>query len=200
MDAAALLLHLVAKTFFLGLPLAVAWLAFRRLTLSNSINAWIYAGMGLLAVSTAAGLAPWAFGFQQVSWVFLILAFLCPPLWLATVIVCGMNRVSGYDTPEAAPESSVPASQNTPRLAPLLLEQPILPVSKSPVFRTHRSILRNARDMAGARIKSEPEDRSVLDVARSMRGNANTSKRRLRPLLPPPHAMSDLPNLPFLQR
>ena len=39
MDAAALLLILVAKTFFLGLPLGVAWLAFRRLVLSETLNA-----------------------------------------------------------------------------------------------------------------------------------------------------------------
>ncbi|MBT8460512.1 MAG: hypothetical protein KJN60_12650, partial [Boseongicola sp.] len=86
------------------------------------------------------------------------------------------------------------------RMAPLVLEKPILPESAKPVFRTHRSILRNARDMAGQRLKSESEDRGVLDVARSMRGNPNTSKRRMRPLLPPPHAMSDPPDLPFLQR
>ena len=200
MNAAALLLHLVAKTFFLGLPLAVAWLAFRRLALSNSVNAWIYAGVGLFAASTAAGLAPWAFGFQQVSWIFVILAFLCPPLWLATVLLCGMGRVSGYDTPEATRQSEEPQGVIAPRPAPLLLEKPILPETAKPVFRTHRSILRNARDMAGVRVKSDPEDRGILDVARSMRGNPNTSKRRMRPLLPPPHAMSDLSNLPFLQR
>lgn len=200
MDAPALLLILVAKTFFLSLPLAVAWLAFRRLALSNSVNAWIYAGVGLFAASAAAGLAPWAFGFQQVAWIFVILALLCPPLWLATVILCGMGRVSGYDAPEVQSQADVAPLNGMPRPAPLVLEQPIWPETDKPVFRTHRSILRNAREKAGARIKSDPEDRGVLDVARSMRGNPNTSKRRMRPLLPPPHAMSDLPNLPFLQR
>ncbi|MBT8412900.1 MAG: hypothetical protein KJO30_01110 [Boseongicola sp.] len=214
MDAPALFIHLVAKTFFLGLPLAVAWLALRRLMLSKTVNAWIYAGAGLFAVFTAVGLAPWALGFQPISWMFLIFAFLCPPLWLATVVLCGMGRVSGYDMAEFEAEEHTKTEDvdATPkaRPAPLMLVEPIWPepeqppeqpiVTANPVFKTHRSILRNARDMASARLKSESEDRSVLDVARSMRGNPNTAKRRMRPLLPPPHAMSDLPNLPFLQR
>lgn len=208
MNALALLIQLVAKTFFLGLPLAVAWLALRRLMLSKTTNAWIYAGAGLFATFTAVGLAPWALGFQHLSWPFLILAFLCPPVWLATVVLCGMGRVSGYDIAgiqaDAMPEAGIEPPKARP--APLMLEKPIWPepeqptVTTNPVFRTHRSILRNARDMASTRLKSDPEDRSVLDVARSMRGNPNTSKRRMRPLLPPPHAMSDVPNLPFLQR
>lgn len=206
MDALALLINLVAKTFFLGLPLGVAWLAMRRLLLSRTLNAWIYAGIGLFAASTAAGLAPWALGFEPIAWIFLIFAFLCPPLWLATVVLCGMGRVTGYDA--EAIEEAVGSVRETPKekLAPLMLEEPILPQpaqpqsAQKPVFKTHRSVLRNARDLASARLKSDPDDRSVLEVARSMRGNPNTSKRRMRPLLPPPHAMSDLPNLPFLQR
>jgi len=202
MDAAALLLNLVAKTFFLGLPLGVAWLAFRRLVLSDTVNAWIYAGAGLFAAFTAAGLAPWALGFQPIGWIFLIFAFLCPPLWLATVVLCGFGRVSGYDAVasdiEVLPLPPAPAPIVRPAL--LVLEQPIWPTLEKPVFRTHRTILRDARKMASERIKADHLDRSVLEVARGMRGNPNTSKRRMPPLLPPPHAMSELPNLPFLQR
>ncbi len=206
MDALALIINLVAKTFFLGLPLGVAWLAMRRLMLSKTLNAWIYAGVGLFAAATAAGLVPWALGFQPVVWIFLIFAFLCPPLWLATVVLCGMGRVSGYDADAIAVPAAIKREAPKQKLAPLMLEEPILPKPQQiqsavkPVFKTHRSALRNARDLASARLKSEPDDRSVLEVARSMRGNPNTSKRRMRPLLPPPHAMSDLPNLPFLQR
>ena len=208
MNAAALLLILVAKTFFLGLPVGVAWLAFRRLVLSETLNAWIYAGVGLFAAFTAAGLTPWAFGFQPTAWMFLVFGFLCPPLWLATVVLCGMGRISGYDVPKMdVDDTSLPVQasaevQSSPRVppAPLLLEQPIWPKPEKAVFRTHRTLLREARKMASERMKAEPIDRSVLDVARSMRGNSNTTKRRMRPLLPPPHAISEFPNLPFLQR
>lgn len=206
MDAFALLINLVAKTFFLGLPLGVAWLALRRLMMSKTLNAWIYAGVGLFAASTAAGLAPWALGFQPLAWIFLIFAFLCPPLWLATVVLCGMGRMSGYDAEAIEEPAAFEREAPKEKLAPLVLEEPILPEPErterapKPVFKTHRSALRTARDLASARLKSEPDDCHVLEVARSMRGNPNTSKRRMRPLLPPPHAMSDLPNLPFLQR
>lgn len=206
MDAIALIINLVAKTFFLGLPLGVAWLALRRLVLSKTLNVWIYAGVGLFAAVTAAGLAPWALGFQPVVWIFLIFAFLCPPLWLATVVLCGMGRVSGYDADAIAESAAFTHETPKNKLAPLVLKEPILPQTEQPqstakpVFKTHRSALRNARDLASARLKSRPDDRNVLEVARAMRGNPNTSKRRMRPLLPPPHAMSDLPNLPFLQR
>ncbi len=213
MGAVALLLQLVAKTFFLGLPVGVAWLAFRRLMLSETVNAWYYATVGLFAAFTAAGLAPWALGFQAVSWMFLVFAFVCPPLWLATVIICGIGRSSVYDATidgDPAPTRDGPlypevrfgATTSEPDAAPepLMLEKPIWPETQKAVFRTHRSILRDARDTVSARIAATSDDRGVLEVARGMRGHKDTARRRLRPLLPPPHAMSDLPNLPFLQR
>ena len=139
---------------------------------------------------------------------FLVFAFLCPPLWVSTVVLCGIGRISGYDVAELdtddvpSPAQPAPQFQPAPRVppAPLLLEKPIWPKPEKAVFRTHRTPMREARQMASERMKAEHIERSVLDVARSMRGNSNTTKRRMRPLLPPSHAMSDLPNLPFLQR
>ena len=202
MSAAAVLLQLMAKTFFLALHACVSWLAFRRLILSETSNAWIYACVGIFAAFSAAGLAPWAFGFQSLNWLFLIAAFLCPPLWMATVIVCGLGRSSAYDVEAMDVEEP---TKDLPRKAPLLvLEQPILPGTNpdptSVVFKSHRNALKTARQAVSKKVKTLDMERSVLEVARSMRGNETTARRRQRVLLPPPHAMSDLPNLPFLQR
>lgn len=210
MGAVALIIQLVAKTFFLGLPVGVAWLAFRRLVMSETTNAWIYAGVGLFAAFSAAGLAPWALGFQAVSWLFLVFAIVCPPLWLATVIICGIGRSVAYEAPEhdagagnmrgpIYPDFPFDAAPKTADAVPLVLEKPIFPEPPKAVFRTHRSILREARHTVSARLSSKPDDRSLLEVARKMRGHKDTTRRRMPPLLPPPHAMSDLPNLPFLK-
>ena len=82
MSAAAVLIQIIAKTFFFALPACVGWLAFRRLVMSETSNAWIYASVGMFAAFSAAGLAPWVFGFQSLNWLFLVAAFLCPPIWL----------------------------------------------------------------------------------------------------------------------
>ena len=202
MSVAALLLQLVAKTFFLALPLGVALLGFRRLMLSETLNAWIYAAIGLFAAFTVAGLAPWAFGFQPVNWMFLIFAFLSPPLWMACVIICGIGRPAAYDVPEVAPQtvSAVETAPDRAPLAPLVLQDPKWPETSKAVFRTHRTLLREARTGVSAKLAQSADNSKVLDVARAMRGNLDTQKRRKRVLLPPPHAMSDLANLPFLQR
>lgn len=100
MSAVSLLVHLVFKTFFLALPICVAWLAFRRLSLSETRNAWLYSGVGLFSTVAAIGLAPWALGFAGASWVLLLLALACPLLWIATVMICDLNeRTYGDEEP-----------------------------------------------------------------------------------------------------
>ncbi len=97
MDALALLVHLIFKTFFLALPVGVAWLAFRRLSMSESQNAWLYSAVALFSSVSAAGLAPWALGFTGVSWLVLIAALMCPLLWMATVLLCDLRQRSYGD-------------------------------------------------------------------------------------------------------
>lgn len=200
MSAAAVLIQMIAKTFFFALPACVGWLAFRRLVMSETSNAWIYASVGMFAAFSAAGLAPWVFGFQSLNWIFLVAAFLCPPIWLATIIICGMGRASAYDVDAEAEIENV----RPPKPPVLVLEEPIFPKLESEpspvVFKSHRQVLKTARKAVSKKVMALDVDRNVLEVARAMRGNESTNKRRERPLLPPPHAMSDLPNLPFLQR
>lgn len=199
MEAVMLLVQLIAKTLFLAVPFGVAWLAFRRLALSETSNAWIYAGSGLFAAFTAAGLAPWAFGIGPVGWLYFVFAALCPPIWLCVVVVCGIGRPPVYDAPQddTAEDWIAPFRIPTPK-KPLILEGPDWPDAPRPTFR-HRDLISGHANQNLPLIEAEPE-KGMLDVARNMRGNATSAGRRLRPLLPPPDAMSDLPHLPFLKR
>jgi len=67
MELLGLLYQIVIRSFFLMLPLGVAFLAFRRLSLSQTSNAWLYAVAGLFAAFTAAGLLPWAMAISGAS-------------------------------------------------------------------------------------------------------------------------------------
>ena len=204
MDAAQLLLALVAKTIFLAMPAGTAWLAFRRLALSETSNAWIYAATGLFAAFAAAGLAPWALGLQAVSWPFFLFAGLCPPLWVAVVVICGIGRSQSYDIPAADETDPEPAAAPFPLAEPLptlVLRDPAFPEAPQPVFR-HRPLSAPPLEPTAAPVappvRPAPPARSVIAVARDMRGHASAERRRTRRLLPPPERMSDLPNLPFL--
>jgi len=200
MDAVTLLVQLIVKTLFLAIPFGVAWLAFRRLALSETTNAWIYAGTGLFAAFTSAGLAPWAFGLGTVGWLYFIFAALCPILWLCVVVICGLGHPPAYDAPQddTAEDWIAPFRVPTPMSPTLILERPEWPESPSPTFRHHEAIADPANENVPL-AKAEP-GKSMINVARNMRGNATSSARRLRPLLPPPDAMSELRNLPFLKR
>lgn len=200
MDAATLLVQLFARTLFLAIPFGVAWLAFRRLALSETSNAWLYAGAGLFAAFTAAGLAPWAFGMGSVGWLYFIFAALCPILWLAVVVICGFGRPPTYDTPQGdiAEDRIAPFRIPTPTSPTLILERPEWPDAPSPTFRHHDAVLDPANENVA--LAATKPDNSMIEIARNMRGNVTSAARRLRPLLPPPDAMSELPNLPFLKR
>jgi hypothetical protein len=200
MDAVTLLAQFLAKTLFLAIPFGVAWLAFRRLALSETSNAWIYAGTGLFAAFTAAGLAPWAFGMGSVGWLYFIFAALCPILWLGVVVICGLGHPPTYDTPQddIAEDWIAPFRIPTPLSPTLILERPEWPDAPSPTFRHHDAVTKPANENVPL-ATAEPDNR-MLEIARNMRGNATSAARRLRPLLPPPDAMSELRSLPFLNR
>ena len=208
MDVLTLLVQLISKTVFMAVPFGVAWLAFRRLALSETSNAWIYAGVGLFAAFTAAGLAPWALGAGPVGWFYFVFAAFCPLIWVSVVVVCGIGRPPAYDAPqdETTEDKIAPLRLTTPTSPPLILESPEWPDAPEPTFRHYDAILSPANEnlpMIDADSETEAKanrDKSLLEIARDMRGNATSAGRRLRPLLPAPDAMSDLQKFPFLKR
>ena len=176
-----LLFDLIVRAAVLSMPIAVGVLAFRRLLLSRTANAWVYAlAVGYAAFSTM-GLMPWAVGLEPVSASFIVLAMVCPPLWIAIVLVCGMGRQAPYKIEDDAFHDHSPAP-----LDPLLLTNPVVP-EPVPVFRHHRRKI-VAKSFSAA---------EVVNVAKSMRGRASSDERRVRKLLPPPRP--ELTDLPFLR-
>ena len=165
-------------------------LSFRRLALSKSANAWIYAATGLFAAFSAAGIAPWALGLGEMRWPFLLFAGICPPLWVAVVMICGADRTDGYDLPDA-PD----ATENPVKAPPLVLDGPEWPDAPRAVFR-HTESVTIANNNTGPASTSLSR---LLMVARDMRGNPSSQPRRERVLLPHPDRMSELPDLPFLR-
>lgn len=159
---------LALRALILLVPLAVAWLAIRRLVRSETTNAWIYAATGLLTAFTATGLAPWAFGVGEASWYFFPLAALSAPLWVAVVMICDLDRRPAY-------------GEEVPSVRPLLLTDPIAPVgeaaSGTAMFRSSRGGARSVRIVD--RRDSAEAFREVLTVAREMRGNVSTEARRM---------------------
>lgn len=206
MGVFGILFQLLYKSFIVLLPFSVAWLAFRRLTISKSGNAWIYALTCLLAVVTTAGLLPWALGLAQTPWIFFVLAAFCPAIWLAVVTVCELSRRADSGQYRAAEEAVVFTSRQ--RAAPLVLENPDLPDAPIPVFR-HRSVVTGdvsytPEPMPPVKLppaagpqqtaSEDAKPRSVLNIAREMRGRDSSDERRPR-LLPSP----ELKRLPLAE-
>ena len=139
MSAVSLLVHLVFKTFFLALPICVAWLAFRRLSLSESHNAWLYSGVGLFATVAALGLAPWALGFAGASWILLLLALACPLLWIATVMICDLKERSyGDEEPMEWVAEKFHSRRAAQTSQPLVLSNAVSEEAPAPLFRHRR--------------------------------------------------------------
>ena len=181
-----ILIPLALRAAILSVPVAVLLLAMRRLLLSETSNAWVYALTVCYAVFSLAGLLPWALGLAELSWQFLGLGMTSAPLWLCVVTVSGLGRSTSYrlsrDTGDASDQPGPP---------PLLLTTPREPEERygpEPVFRHHRS--------RSERLDTSTE-RSVLAIARAMRGRASSEARRVRKLLPPP--APDASDLPFLR-
>jgi hypothetical protein len=198
MDVLGLFTQLLFRSVILILPLSVAWLAFRRLALSRSPNAWIYAGSGLIGAFTAAGLAPWALGGAHVSWIFYVLAAFSPALWLGVVMICRSSQMSEYEPSEETSDPQVAVFRPRPAPPPtLILENPEWPDMPTHLFRHQSPANSDARLGGGSLTKPASDDaRSLLAVARNMRGN-ETSDRRRPKLLPPPEPEID--DLPFLR-
>lgn len=182
-----LFVTLILRAAIVAVPVAIGLLALRRLFLSETLNAWVYALMVGYSAFSVTGLLPWALGFTGISPVFVLAALAAAPIWIAIVVVCGLGRRDHYDLDDLI-EVDETESPN-----PLVLTNPILPPAADiadpvPVFRHHR------------RIESAPKsnaDAGVLSVARAMRGRASSEARRVRKLLPPPSP--EAPDLPFLR-
>ena len=193
MDVLGPLFALLFRSFVVLLPLTIGWLAFRRLALSRSSNAWIYAITCLFAAITTAGLMPWALGMMQASWVFFVLAAFCPAIWIGVVTVCDMSRRTFYG-PDPS-EDVVLTFTSRQKPTPLVLENPELPGAAIPVFR-HRSPesgkVTYVAEPLPAKVDAEPAKRSLLAIAREMRGKESSDDRRPK-LLPSPE-MRALPS------
>ena len=84
MDVLSPLFHMVLRSLVVLFPLTVGWLAFRRLALSKSANAWIYAVICLFAAVTAAGVLPWTLGlilFVFLTWLHMPLGNVPAGIW-----------------------------------------------------------------------------------------------------------------------
>lgn len=187
MDVLSPLLEYLLRSALVLLPLTVGWLAFRRLALSKSGNAWIYAVTCLLAAVTTAGTLPWALGLTSANWIFVALALFSPALWFGVVVLCDLTRRRSYgpDPVTGTILGLMPA--RTPE--PLVLESP---VEETPVFRHSRP--QPTIPMASS--KPAPTTRSLTAIAREIRGG-RTSERRRPKLLPKPEGGGDYP---FLNR
>ena len=199
MDVLSPLFQLLFRALVVVLPLTIGWLAFRRLMLSRSANAWIYATTCLLTAVTAAGLLPWTLGLAEGNWLFFLLSALSPPIWIGVIMICDpVTHPSIYDAKSQA-EPDLPDEESAQimefqRAKPLILEKPDWPEAPVPVFR-HLKPAANAPQ--SPQLADESPAKSLISVARDMRGNASSDARRPR-LLPPPDRMPK--DLPFLHR
>lgn len=193
------LIGAIFKVTILAFPTAVASLALRRALRSHSANVWLYGATALLAIVSAFGVLPWAIGLAAPSALFLSLAAMTPVLWLAVLTICDRDRENRYDI-NALEEK---------RPAPLLLTEPALP--EVPVFR-HHSGTRVVASVAAApssppavaeHAVAQPtvtrKDRSVISVARAMRGAEGSAPER-RAGAPRSRLRSEAREMPFLSR
>lgn len=203
MDVVALIIQFLFRCLVVVLPMTVAWLALRRLAMSSSANAWIYAAASLFGAVTSAGLLPWALGLGSASWLFFVFSAFCPALWLGVVLACDARRPNFY---EAARETVALADRRpvvfrswrstveTAPAAPLILENPEWPGTPVPFFRHARAADTGAPTTTA--IMAVTPKRTLLSIARDMRRNETSDARRPK-LLPAPYA--EFPELPFLK-
>lgn len=174
---------LALRSLVVLFPLSVGWLAFRRLALSKSGNAWLYAAMCIFSVTVAAGTMPWALGLTSLNWFFVVLSFLCPALWIGVIALCDISRINRYDQ---KPFLTIVRSVAETSSVPLLLKNPQLPSEPKPVFR-HKTTTPEVKEVKNAGMS--PSAKNILSLARDIRGNANSDKRRPK-LLPSPASTS----------
>lgn len=185
MDALTLLLQLFFRSFVILLPVVVGWLAFRRLALSKTSNAWIYAVTCLFAAVITAGLLPWAVGLAASNWIFFVLAAFCPAIWFGVTTICDFSGQGKYE-PEIAEFSSVLFKASRKKPKPLLLSDPLSDLTV-PLFSHSAPANTDAPSLLPV-VTETPKamgEKSVLEVAREMRRNKSSDERRIK-LLPAP--------------
>lgn len=190
MDILSPFLHLAVKSLVILFPLTVSWLAFRRLALSKSTNAWIYASICLFAVTAAAGVLPWSLGLSDLNIPLLLMALAAPTLWVATLFICDLSRVSRYGPDPLFATARSVAEKAAPNLTPLLLGEDMRTAKEAPVFRHQPKpvpVLSELPERSAA-------TKTLLALARDIRGN--TSSERRRPKLLPAPETRELPFVP----
>lgn len=201
MDVLSPFLLLLFRSLVILLQITIGWLAFRRLAMSKSDNAWIYGATCLFAAVTTAGLLPWALGLTAANWVFFILAAICPAVWVGVVALCDYSRRTAYGPdPVASVVLSFRSLQKSAPTQPppptLVLERPDWPEAPKPVFRHADPEEAEAEPeiVAPKESRVSAARRSLMSIAREMRGN-NSSEARRPKLLPSP----DPDDLPFIK-
>lgn len=208
-----LLVLLLVKMGLMILPLTVLCLAGRRLFLSRSANAWLYAATAGLAWVTALGLTPWAFGFGTSHPVFFVFAAMTPAIWYSVATLCNSSRHMAYDSELERTFlrlATIVRQRTAPE--PLILEGADWPDAPKAVFRHSATTHEPAADADVATPETEPTapppevgevhkrasetTGRLLDITRTMRRNRNSEDRRIK-LLPPPEAPGKS-NFPFL--
>ena len=190
MDVFGQTFHLVLRSVVVLFPMTVGCLAFRRLALSQSEKAWIYAAMCLLAAVTSAAILPWTLGLATLNWVLLLLALLCPVLWIAVVTLCDVARPPRYGSdPLEAPARGV-----LRLVSPVGFGAEDAPAGPVPVFR-HRTAPPPPPAPAEKPAYS-PATRTLLSLARDIRNNPTSERHRPKRLPAPPKPRE----LPFLER
>lgn len=193
MDVLSPFLHVLLRSIVVLFPMTVGLLAFRRLALSRSANAWIYAVMCLFAAVTTAGVLPWTLGLTSLSWPLIFMALTCPMMWVAVIMLCDISRTHRYGPDPMLKIFSLLPLQNDEkdRYSSLSDEAKRKIEPQSPVFK-HRDVCRSQITTPSQRSKTT---NTLLSLARDIRGNSNSDRRRPK-LLPPPETK----DLPFLSR
>lgn len=208
MDVLSLLFELVLRSLFLLMPMAVAGLALRRLLRSQSANAWLYGAVCLFTAVAAAAMVPWTLGLADAAWPAFAAALISPGLWVGVLMICDPSRDTAHydkdltDDPWTPPDfgtlhltqaieaaraaPGVPAPDPDPDRVPIFRHRPPANLETAPPVPLQRTGQQAA-----------PDDRSLMSVARDMRGG-HSSERRRPLLLPPPDAVGT--DLPFLRR
>ena len=196
MDVLSPLLLLLFRAIVVVLPLTVALLALRRLLLSQSENAWIYAITCLFASATTIGLVPWTLGLSEGSWLLFMFSTVSPVMWMSVIMICDpIREPSAYDSEDLVEMDFGDMPPLPLASRPLILEKPDWPEAPVPIFR-HMSTAANKTNAPLNLVDAEEPGRSVMAAARGMRGNENSDARRPK-MLPPPRELTDLP---FLHR
>ena len=188
MDVLSPLFHMVLRSLVVLFPLTVGWLAFRRLALSKSANAWIYAVICLFAAVTAAGVLPWTLGLTAINWPLTVLALMCPAIWVGAILFCDITRVQRYGADPLLTLARPALREPDAQPGPLVLKPSD---AAKPVF---RHVARKEPHHAKPKTARSAKTQSILKLARDIRGHP-TSDRHRRKLLPPPEKAE----LPFLR-